>query len=115
MVSRVAGIAEAQNPDERAKAAVDWLTTISDVAAQYLPADQPGAAPGGAFTTVPTRTTASNTPIFRDLAPDVYWATNTLIQYVQREAEALAAGAAAASGPMLDAGAPVVIPEGGTF
>lgn len=112
--SRVPGIAEAQTADERAAAAVEWLTTIRDVAAQYLPADMAGATPGGAFTTVPTRTTASNTPMFRDLAPDVYAATGALINLIQHEAEALAAGAAA-GGPVLDGGAPVVIPEGGTF
>lgn len=112
--SRVPGIADAQAADERAAAAVEWLTTIRDVAAQYLPADMAGATPGGAFTTVPTRTTASNTPIFRDLAPDVYAATGALINLIQHEAEALAAGAAA-GGPVLDGSAPVVIPEGGTF
>ena len=97
---------------------MDWLSRIRDVAAQYLPADMPGAAEGGAFTSVPTRTTASNTPIFRDLAPDVYRATGLLINIVEREAEALAAGldeTGAAGGPLHDTGAPVVIPEGGTF
>jgi hypothetical protein len=112
--SRVPGIAEARTADERAAAAIEWLTTIRDVAAQYLPADMAGATPGGAFTTVPTRTTASNTPVFRDLAPDVYAATGALVNLIQHEAEALAAGAAA-GGPVLDGGAPVVIPEGGTF
>ena len=77
------------------------------------PADMPGATEGGAFTTVPTRTTASNTPNFRDLAPDVYRATGILINIVEREAEAIAAGADGAGGPLHDA--PVVIPEGGTF
>ena len=67
---------------------------IRDVAAQYLPADAPGATQGGAFTSVPTRATASNTPIFRDLAPDVYRATGQLITMVEREAEAVAAGLA---------------------
>jgi hypothetical protein len=52
--------------------------------------------------------------MFRDLAPDVYAATGALINLIQHEAEALAAGAAA-GGPVLDGGAPVVIPEGGTF
>ncbi|KZS51725.1 hypothetical protein A4G26_19950 [Mycobacterium kansasii] len=115
VVSRVPGLAEARTADDRAAAAEEWLTTIRDVAAQYLPSDMPGAAPGGAFTTVPTRTTASSTPIFRDLAPDVYWATGALIKRVQREAEVLAAGAGATGSPLHDAGAPVVIPEGGTF
>jgi hypothetical protein len=115
VVSRVPEVAEATTVEERAAAAVDWLSRIRDVAAQYLPADMPGATEGGAFTSVPTRTTASNTPIFRDLAPDVYRATGLLINIVEREAEALAAGTDAAGGPLHDTGAPVVIPEGGTF
>lgn len=112
--TRVPSVAAAQTPDERAAAAVEWLTTIRDVAAQYLPADAPGATPGGAFTTVATRTTATKTPFFRDIAPDVYWATEDLIHRVQREAEALASGAVGGAG-MLDDGGPVAIPEGGTF
>lgn len=115
VVSRNPGVAAAQTPEERAAAAEDWLTSVRDVAAQYLPADAPGAAPGGAFTSVPTRTTASKTPIFRDLAPDVYWATNQLITLVQREAAAVAAGSTGASPAAIDDGSPVVIPKGGTF
>jgi hypothetical protein len=112
--SRVPGVAAAETADERAKAATEWLATVRDVAAQYLPADSPGAIVGGAFTTVPTRTTASKTPIFRDLAPEVYSATNTLIRLVEHESEALASGAAASGGALAGDG-PVVIPEGGTF
>ena len=70
---------------------------------------------GGVFTSIPTRSTASKTPIFRDLAPDVFWATEALIRLVQREAAALARGGAAAGASHLDDGGPVVIPEGGTF
>jgi hypothetical protein len=64
---------------------------------------------------VPTRTTASKTPIFRDVAPDVYWATGKLIGLVQQEAAALAAGGARAGAMVIDDGGSVVIPEGGTF
>jgi hypothetical protein len=90
MAPRLESIAAAQTPAERAGAAQEWLTNVRDVAAQYLPGDMPGAAPGGVFTSIPTRSTASNTPVFRDLAPDVYWATETLTRLVQREAVALA-------------------------
>jgi signal transduction histidine kinase len=115
VVPRNPKVAAATTAEERAAAAEEWLTSIRDVAAQYLPADAPGAAPGGAFTTIPTRGTASKTPIFRDLAPDVYRATGDLITLVQREAAAMAAGAAGAAPMALDDGSPVVIPEGGTF
>jgi hypothetical protein len=112
---RIGTIAAAETPAERAAAAEEWLTSVRDVAAQYLPADMPGATPGGVFTSIPTRSTASKTPIFRDLAPDVFWATEALIRLVQREAGALARGGAAAGASHLDDGGPVVIPEGGTF
>jgi hypothetical protein len=115
VVPRNPKVAAATTPEERATAAEEWLATVRDVAAQYLPADASGAAAGGAFTSVPTRTTASKTPIFRDLAPDVYWATSALIGLLQREAAALAAGGGPASAMMIDDGGSVVIPEGGTF
>ena len=67
------------------------------------------------FTSIPTRSTASKTPIFRDLAPDVFWATEALIRLLQREAAALAPGPASAGSDYLDEGGSVVIPEGGTF
>jgi hypothetical protein len=75
----------------------------------------PGATPGGVFTSIPTRSTASHTPVFRDLAPDVFWATETLIRLVQRAAVALAPDRATAGTAVLDEAGTVVIPEGGTF
>jgi hypothetical protein len=112
---RIETIAAAETPAKRATAAEEWLTSVRDVAAQYLPADMPGATPGGVFTSIPTRSTASKTPIFRDLAPDVFWATGALIRLLQREAAALAPGGVTAGAGVLDDGGPVVIPEGGTF
>jgi hypothetical protein len=112
---RIETIAAATTLEERATAVEEWLTTVRDVAAQYLPTDMPGSVPGGTFTSIPTRATASKTPIFRDLAPDVFWATEALIRLLQRDAVALARGAAAAGATYLDDDGPVVIPEGGTF
>lgn len=113
--SRVGPIAAAQTPEDRQAAAETWLGNVRDVAAQYLPADTPGATPDGAFTTITTRSKAAKTPIFRDLAPDVFWATETLIKLLQREAEALAQGETAGAGAFFDDGGSVVIPDGGTF
>jgi len=116
LVSRVPDVAAAGTPTERADAAVAWLTTVRDLAAQYLPAGHPGASPGGAFSTVATRAKASKTPIFRDLAPDVFWATDTLMTKI-REAERLVeTGFAAPGGSAADgSGEFLDIPEGGTF
>ncbi|WP_458318518.1 tubulin-like doman-containing protein [Mycolicibacterium brisbanense] len=116
VTSRVGPIAAAQTPEERRAAAETWLGSVRDVAAQYLPADTPGATPDGAFTTITTRSKASKTPIFRDVAPDVYWATDALIKLVNREADALARGEQAGAAAFLDdVGGSVVIPDGGTF
>ena len=50
----------------------------------------------------------------KDVAPEVFWATDALIRLVTREAAALASGQAA--GPaFVDDGSYVAIPEGGTF
>ena len=66
-----------------------------------------GTCPCGARRSVhldPTRSTASKTPIFRDLAPDVFWATEALTRLLQREAAALERGAATAGTGYLDDG-----------
>ena len=41
-----------------------------------------GAVGGGVFSTITVRAQASKTPIFRDVAPDVFWATGKLIALV---------------------------------
>lgn len=115
ITSRVGPIAAAQTAEDRQAAAETWLGNVRDVAAQYLPADTPGATPDGAFTTVATRSKAAKTPIFRDLAPDVFWATEALIKLLQREGAALAQGETAGAGAFFDDGGSVVIPDGGTF
>src|SRR4029077_17950893 len=109
---RIGTIAAAETPAERAAAAEEWLTSVRDVAAQYLPADMPGATPGGVFTSIPTRTKASKTPIFRDLAPDVFCATDALTRLLRLEAATLTRGRATAGAGQLDDSGPVVIPEG---
>ena len=42
----------------------------------------PGATGGGSFSVIAARAQASTTPIFRDIAPDVFWATQRLIGIV---------------------------------
>jgi hypothetical protein len=112
LVSRVESIAAAATSAERVAAVEEWLTTVRDIAAEYLPASTPGAGLDRAFTTIATRTKAGKTPIFRDLAPDVYWATDTLIRALH---EAAATGDGAARAASFDETEQVVIPDGGTF
>lgn len=112
--TRIPALAAAQTPEDRLAAAEQWLTSVRDVAAQYLPTGSPGAVPDAAFAAIATRSKAAKTPVFRDLAPDVYWATDTLIKRLQLAASALAQGGAGTAA-LLDDGSQVVIPEGGTF
>ncbi len=84
LVSRVTPVATASTPAERIVAATEWLGRVRDTAAQYLPAGSRGASTNGTFTTIPARAKAASTPIFRDMAPDVFWATETLIDTLEQ-------------------------------
>lgn len=126
LASRIPEIATAATPADRADAAVEWLGTVRGLSSQYLPAGTAGAADGGPYTTVGSRSKAGKTPIFRDIAPDVYWATGILSRLVReaeeelrREAERPAArersnADGAALDPMPESG-DVMIPQAGTF
>jgi hypothetical protein len=80
LASRLTPVATASTGAERISAAAEWLARVRDTAAEYLPAGTAGLPGDGAFSTIPSRGTAARTPIFRDLAPDVFWATETLIR-----------------------------------
>ncbi len=75
--------------DERAQRLVTWLEQFGALAGVHYmkpgeggkPGD-PGAPGGGTFSVITSRAQASKTPIFRDVAPDVWWATRQLIQMV---------------------------------
>lgn len=115
--SRVPGVAAATTVDERVAAATAWLGSIRDLAGHHFMAPGRGAPGGGSFSVISTRAHASQTPIFRDLAPDVHWATQRLVALLE---EARAAALATPSTPGQAATPPgspthVAIPEGGTF
>ncbi|MDT5048703.1 MAG: hypothetical protein QOG75_4596, partial [Mycobacterium sp.] len=110
--SRIDRVAAAQTPADRAAAAEDWLSTVRDTSAEYLAPG--GAAGGGAFATIATRLKASKTPIFRDLAPDVFWATEALTGLI-REVKGTIDSQTDGDATVLGAAEQVVIPEGGTF
>jgi hypothetical protein len=57
---------------------------------------------------------ASKTPIFRDLAPDVFWATEALTGLI-REVKGTIDSQTDGDATVLGAAEQVVIPEGGTF
>src|SRR5690606_25715971 len=71
--SRVPAIAQASTAEERAEAAKQWLTQIGDLAGtHFMGRGQSGAPGGGSFSEIASRDQASQTPIFRDLAPDIF-------------------------------------------
>ena len=87
--SAVDGVAGESSVDERAKLAIGWLTDVRTLAGQHYMAPgersaDPAPAPGGGtFSVVANRVTASKTPLFRDLAPDVFWASGQLIALIE--------------------------------
>jgi hypothetical protein len=115
LVSRIEGIAAAQTPTDRAVAAEEWLSTVRDISAEYLPPGAPGVPTAGAFARIATRSKAAKTPIFRDLAPDVFWAAEMLIKFVRQVKASAVDGQSRTAAVILDEDEQVVIPDGGTF
>ncbi|MDH6284108.1 tubulin-like doman-containing protein [Prescottella agglutinans] len=123
--SRVPGVAEATTVDDRAQRGIEWLTQICTLAGDHFMAPGlNGARGGGQFSVISARNQASMTPIFRDLAPDVHWATGQLIDLVSgcvEQAKSMGTAALPHAGGAFYATTPaaamndVVIPEGGVF
>ncbi|HLT60761.1 MAG TPA: hypothetical protein VK020_06180, partial [Microlunatus sp.] len=121
--SRIPGLAEAATPEQRRDAAKDWLNgpkgpgTLASV--HFMPAGKDGAAGGGSFSMITSRDQAGQTPIFRDLAPDIHWAARQLTRLID-DAYQLAVAAPDAARGSADGrpSAPQVkieLPEGGVF
>jgi len=82
--SQVADTGPDVSIDARAKHAISWLTTVRELTGQhYVAPGRDGATGGGVFSTITLRDQASQTPIFRDIAEDVYWAAGELIDLVE--------------------------------
>lgn len=86
--SAVSDVTAGSSVDERAALATKWLTAINELAGvHYMNPNRPWgdqAQPpgGGVFSVVRTREQASKTPMFRDLAADIFWATEQLVTLV---------------------------------
>jgi hypothetical protein len=118
--SIVAGAAAASTVDERAGMAAAWLTGIRSLAGDhYMAPGSDGATGGGTFSVVSRRRQASATPMFRDIAPDVFWATGQLIRLVESERQAAHEARPPETPPGPDEIEPpddgFEIPPGGTF
>lgn len=81
--SQIEGSGPEASVAARAKSATDWLSAIRSVAGEhYMSPGEAGAPGGGVFSVVTARDQAAHTPMFRDIAPDVYWATGELIRLI---------------------------------
>lgn len=95
----------ATSPAERADLVRAWLATIRDhVGTQFLASNADGAAGGGAYARITDRALAGATPIFRDVAPDVWWALRMLDSMLDEAVARAQQGGSAgpAAGPVLD-------------
>ena len=71
--SRVTGIASAATPQERADMTRSWLGKIETLAGeQFMVPGQNGARGGGTYSSITSRAQASATPLFHDVAADVF-------------------------------------------
>src|SRR5699024_3122100 len=117
VASRVPSIAEAGTADERAEAAKQWLATNGGLAGTHFMAAGRDRAPGGgSFSEIISRDQASQGPIFRDLAPDIFHMVRELDGMVDRALER----SRQAEAPAQDlGGAPqstqIHMPDGGVF
>jgi hypothetical protein len=89
MASAIAGASEQIGVDDRARLMQSYLQEFHDFAGRHYMAPGEGGGPGepgapgqGTFSVIGIRAQASQTPIFRDLAPDVFWATRQLLNLI---------------------------------
>ncbi|NYE72056.1 tubulin-like doman-containing protein [Microlunatus parietis] len=124
VASRVPALAEAATPEQRRDAAKEWLNgakgpgTLASV--HFMPAGVDGAPGGGAFATITSRDQASQTPTFRDLAPDIHWAARQLTRLLDDAYQLALADPNAARGSADGRPGPaprttIELPEGGVY
>lgn len=87
--SAIAGADGQVGVDDRARLLEGWLREFNDFAGRHYMAPGEGGGPGeagapggGTFSVIGIRQQASAAPIFRDVAPDVFWATRQLLGLV---------------------------------
>lgn len=74
----------ASTADERYAKAVEWVTAIRGfVGKEFLPEGEDGAPGGGEFAKIESRQKAGRTPMFRDLAPDIWAVTADLLDLLE--------------------------------
>lgn len=112
--------------DERARLVESYFNQFNEFTGHHYMAPGEGATPGnrgatggGSFSAITVRAQAATTPIFRDLAPDVFAATRKLIGLVAECAEAakrpVTLDPGAQQPPTGPSGNAFEIPAGGNF
>jgi hypothetical protein len=81
--SRVPGVAAESTVAERHELTKEWLQTIRSLAGDhFMPPGRLRAAGGGSFSQISTRRAASATPLFRDVAEDIYVVLGDLLAHL---------------------------------
>lgn len=94
VLSRVPGTTASSTPEERYTATKEWLTSIRALAGDhFMEPDYLGAKGGGSFSRITSRRMASATPLFRDIAPDIYVTLGTLLENLDVAHQRAQAGA----------------------
>ncbi|QCB96205.1 hypothetical protein E5206_04070 [Arthrobacter sp. PAMC25564] len=82
--SRVPDVVPESTVDDRFELTKAWLETIRGLAGDhFMPPGKEGNTGGGSFSVIATRRAASATPIFRDLADDIYIVLGELLQHLE--------------------------------
>lgn len=89
LASAVADTGENSTPQDRARKAKAWLEEERGFAGKHYMTPgsgagigEVGAIGGGVFSNITVRAQATKTPIYRDVAPDVFWGTTKLIALI---------------------------------
>jgi hypothetical protein len=77
-VSGTLGLDGTESPEDRAKVATEWLERIGALARDEYMTVREGGRGHGAFSAITQRRQAARTPIFRDIAADVFEVTSNL-------------------------------------
>ncbi|WP_427004478.1 tubulin-like doman-containing protein [Pseudarthrobacter sp. H2] len=81
--SRVPNVVADSTVAERYELTKDWLTTIRSLAGDhFMPPGRLNATGGGSFSQIGTRRAASATPLFRDVAEDIYLVLGDLLAHL---------------------------------
>lgn len=83
VTSRVPDAAAATDVAGRATAARELLKRVADLTGvHFMAPGEDGAPGGGTFSLIEDRNVASQAPIYRDLAPDIWWACTELTSMI---------------------------------